>query len=73
MEIIIVLFIILAVVFYVLFSSPKSTTNPTKREGRNSPIYCSIIKNSYPPVAEVFKTLEDANISPCFLRRYDDE
>lgn len=69
MKLVIVGVAILGVVLYVLFSDPKPVYNETWTQGRGSLLFHSSLKlDNYPSTKEVFKTLEDAGIKPCFLK-----
>lgn len=59
---------IIGVVLYVLFSDPKPVYDKTYAQGRGSSLFNTSLKpDNYPSTKEVFKTLEDAGIEPCFL------
>ena len=68
-----VVFVVVCLIVYILFSDPKPQTDLTMDEGRNSTLYNSCIKNSYPSTREIFKTLKDANIPPTFMGGSVDE
>lgn len=65
------LFIIIAAIvltlLYIMFSDPKSARNVSAASGRDSILYRSSIRNSYPSTKEVFQTLDEADIPACFL------
>ena len=59
---------IIGIVLYVLFSDPKPVYDETRAQGRDSLLFRSSLNpDKYPSTKEVFKTLEDAGIKPCFL------
>lgn len=68
-----VVFVVACLVLYILFSDPKPQTNHTMDKGRNSTLYNSCIRNSYPSTRVIFKTLKDANIPPTFMGGAADE
>lgn len=60
---------ILGAVLYVLFSDPKPVYDETWAQGRGCSLFHSSLRpDKYPVTKEVFKTLEDAGIKPCFLK-----
>ena len=60
--------VIIGVVLYVLFSAPRPVYDETWVQGRGSSLFHPSLKpDKYPSTKEVFKTLEDAGIKPCFL------
>ena len=68
MKLVIVVVAIIGVVLYVLFSDPKPVYDETRVQGRGSLLFHSSLKpDKYPSTKDVFKTLEDAGIDPCFL------
>ena len=64
-QIILLILIFLGIpIIYVLCSNPT----PQKELSRYSPLFKSSLRsNCYPPENEVFKTLKDAGLEPCFL------
>ena len=69
MELVIVFVAVIALVVYILFSDPKPVYDQKRVQGRNSLLFRSSLKpDNYPSTKEVFKTLEDAGIEPCFLK-----
>ena len=68
MELVIIGIAIIGVMLYVLFSDPKPVYDEKWAQGRGSSLFHSSLKpDNYPSTKEVFKTLEDAGIKPCFL------
>ncbi len=68
MKLVIVGIAILVVVLYVLFSEPKPVHDETRVQGRGSLLFHSSLRpDKYPSTKEVFKTLDEAGIKPCFL------
>jgi hypothetical protein len=58
--------ILLISTVYILFSDPKP--HNWRELGRYSTLFKSSLNpDNYPSEAEVFKTLKDAGIEPCFL------
>lgn len=57
-------------ILYILFSAPK----PSCYKERRDPVTfrSNIIQDNSPTEAEVFKTLKDAGIGPCFLKLDED-
>ena len=69
MELVIVFVAVIALVVYILFSDPKPVYDETWAQGRGSSLFYSSLKpDNYPSTKEVFKTLKDAGIEPCFLK-----
>ena len=69
MELAIIGIAISGVVLYVLFSDPKPVCDETYAQGRGSLLFHSSLKpDNYASTKEVFKTLQDAGIEPCFMR-----
>lgn len=60
-------------ILYILFSSPKPSN--WRELGRYSTLFKNhgLKPDNYPSEAEVFQTLKDAGIGPCFLKLDDDE
>lgn len=57
---------LLLVALYIMLSSPKP--HNWRELGRYSSLFNSSLKaDNYPSTTEVFKTLKDAGIKPCFL------
>lgn len=67
MKLTIIVVAIVSVLLYIMFSDPKSSRTSSKSGSRDSSLYRSSIKNSYPPTKDVFQVLKEANIPPCFL------
>lgn len=67
MKLFIIIAAILLTLLYIMFSDPKSSKSVSAAGGRDSVLYRSSIRNSYPSTKEVFQTLDDADIPPCFL------
>jgi hypothetical protein len=58
--------ILLVVGVFIFLDNPKPYN--WRELGRYSPLFKSSLKSdNYPPEKEVFKTLKDAGIEPCFL------
>lgn len=69
MELVIIIGAIVGLVLYILFSDPKPVYDETWAQGRGSSLFHSSLKpDNYPSTKEVFKTLKDAGIEPCFMR-----
>ena len=52
---------------YILFSSPKPNDDRSKC-GKDSSLFKSSLQgDNYPTTEEIFQTLKDAGIEPCFL------
>lgn len=65
----IISFAIYGLVLCILFSAHKTGYDGTRAQGRDSLLFHSSLKtDNYPSTKEVFKTLEDAGIEPCFLK-----
>ena len=61
--------VVIGLVLYILFSDPKPVYDETWAQGRGSSLFYSSLKpDNYPSTKEVFKTLKDAGIEPCFLK-----
>lgn len=64
--ILIVAGVLLALAVFILFDDPKP--HNWRELGRYSTLFKTCIRSDdYPSEAEVFKTLKDAGIGPCFL------
>lgn len=69
MELVIIIGAIVGLVLYILFSDPKPVYDDTWTQGRGSSLFHSSLKpDNYPSTKEVFKTLKDAGIEPCFMK-----
>ena len=65
MPILMIVGIILIPTMYILFSDPKP--HNWRELGRYSSLYKTSFRENASSVEEVFKTLNEAGITPCFL------
>jgi phage major head subunit gpT-like protein len=64
--VLIVIGVLLTLAIFILFDDPKP--HNWRELGRYSPLFKSSLKSdNYQSQEEVFKTLKDAGIGPCFL------
>ena len=69
----ILLAMFIVAILYILFSHPKP--HNWRELGRYSPLFKNhdLKPDNYPSEKEVFQTLKDAGIQPCFLQIDDEE
>lgn len=59
----------ISIIGLILFSAPKTVYDETRTLDRDSLLFHSSLKpDNYPSTKEIFQTLKDAGIEPCFLK-----